>query len=372
MSVWRVPDLGEGLAEVEILEWRVAVGDTVAAGQPLVTVETEKSVVDVASPQAGRVAALLARPGQRLAVGAPLVEFADGAPRDAGAVVGELPEAAPPRAPSPVAPLRAPGAAIRAAPAVRALAQRLHVDLARVTPTGVDGTVRGEDVERAAREAAGVGGAAVEGLEPLRGVRLAMARNMARAHAQVAPATVMDEADVEAWPEGSDVMARLVRALAAAAGAEPALNAWYDAQAGTRRLHARLDLGIAVQTADGLFVPVLRDAARLDAMAARAEIERLRAAVRNRSLRPEEQRGATLTLSNFGPLGGRFASLVVVPPQVAIVGAGRIDARVVAREGRPVVRRVLPLSLSFDHRVVTGGEAAHFLAAARADLELAR
>jgi pyruvate dehydrogenase E2 component (dihydrolipoamide acetyltransferase) len=368
MSVWRVPDLGEGLTEVEILEWRVAVGDTVAAGQPLVTVETEKSVVDVASPQTGRVAALLARPGQRLAVGAPLVEFANGAARDAGAVVGELPEAAPPRAPAPVAPVRAPGSAVRAAPAVRALAQRLRVDLARVTPTGVDGTVRGEDVERAAREAAGVAGAA-EGVEPLRGVRLAMARNMARAHAQVAPATVMDEADVDAWPDATDVMVRLVRALGAAAAAEPALNAWYDAQAGARRLHARLDLGIAVQTADGLFVPVLRDAARLDASALRAEIERLRGAVRSRSLRPEEQRGATLTLSNFGPLGGRFASLVVVPPQVAIVGAGRIDARVVAREGRPAVRRVLPLSLSFDHRVVTGGEAARFLGAARADLE---
>jgi pyruvate dehydrogenase E2 component (dihydrolipoamide acetyltransferase) len=362
MTVFRVPDLGEGLQEVEVLAWHVAAGDRVVGGQPLLTVETEKSVVDVASPRAGTVAALLARAGERLAVGAPLLEFANGVGTvDRGAVVGELPA---PQPQEPRAALAAPPGAVRASPAVRALAKQLGVDLAAVRATGVEGTIRADDVERAR-------GAAVEAgvtVEPLRGVRLAMARNMARAHAEVVPATVMDEADAE-WPAGTDVLVRVIRAVAAAAGRAPALNAWFDAARGERRLFARVDLGIAVQTEEGLFVPVLRDAGARDDSALRAEVERLRGGVRARSLAPEEFRGATFTLSSFGPLGGRFAALVIVPPQVAILGAGRIESRVVACDGAPAVRRRMPLSLSFDHRVVTGGEAAQFLGAARAELE---
>jgi pyruvate dehydrogenase E2 component (dihydrolipoamide acetyltransferase) len=229
----------------------------------------------------------------------------------------------------------------------------------------VEGTIRSEDVERAAQGRGAEPGVRVEAL---RGVRLAMARNMERSRAEVVPATVMDEADAE-WPAGTDVLVRLIRALVAACRVEPALNAWFDSARGERRLFARLDLGIAVQTADGLFVPVLRDAGARDEAALRAEVERLRAGVGARSLAPEELRGATLTLSNFGALGGRFAELVIVPPQVAILGAGRVEPRVVARDGTPAVRRRMPLSLSFDHRVVTGGEAARFLGAVRAELE---
>src|SRR5439155_5940564 len=141
--------------------------------------------------------------------------------------------------------------------------------------------------------------------------------------------------------------------------------------AGARRLVKRIDIGIAVDTEDGLIVPVMRNVAERNAQDLRAGLDRLRADAEARSIPPEELKGAPITLSNFGMIGGRFASLVVVPPQVAIVGAGRISERVVAHQGQPAVRRTLPLSLTFDHRVVTGGEAARFLRALRADLERA-
>src|SRR6185437_12919627 len=141
----------------------------------------------------------------------------------------------------------------------------------------------------------------------------------------------------------------------------PALNAWYDSGMGERRLMERVDLGIAVDTEGGLIVPVLRNVAGRDVSDLRAGLDRLRADSIARSIPPEELRGATITLSNFGMIGGRFASLIVVPPQVAIIGAGRIAQRVMVHEEEPAVCKVLPISLTFDHRVVTGGEAARFL-----------
>ena len=160
-----------------------------------------------------------------------------------------------------------------------------------------------------------------------------------------------------------------MRAIASACKAEASLNAWYNAAAGERRLVKRIDIGIAVDTEGGLIVPVLRNVGERDARDLRAGLDRLRADAEARSIPPEELRGATITLSNFGMIGGRFANLVVVPPQVAIVGAGRITQQVMAHHGQPTVRRALPLSLTFDHRVVTGGEAAPFLVALKFDLE---
>jgi pyruvate dehydrogenase E2 component (dihydrolipoamide acetyltransferase) len=180
---------------------------------------------------------------------------------------------------------------------------------------------------------------------------------------------VTDEADIDGWQKGEDVTIRVVRAIAAACRSEPSLNAWYNAAAGERRLIKRVDIGIAVDTEGGLIVPVLRNVGERESRDLRAGLDRLRADAAARSIPPEELRGATITLSNFGMIGGRFANLIVVPPQVAIVGAGRIDQRVLVHEGKPAARRVLPLSLTVDHRVVTGGEAARFLVALKADLE---
>src|SRR5262249_14966437 len=150
---------------------------------------------------------------------------------------------------------------------------------------------------------------------------------------------------------------RVVHAIAAACRSEPSLNAWYNAEAGERRLIKRVDIGIAVDTEGGLIVPGLGNVGEGDARDLRARLDRVRADAAARSIPPEELRGATITLSNFGMIGGRFANLIVVPPQVAIIGAGRIDQRVLVHEGKPAARRVLRLSLTVDHRVVTGGEA---------------
>jgi 2-oxoisovalerate dehydrogenase E2 component (dihydrolipoyl transacylase) len=371
MKEFRLPDLGEGLAEAEIVEWHVAPGDEVVSGQTLVSVETDKAVVDIPAPERGRVATIHGSKGDRIAIGDVLVEFAAEGAADAGALVGRLPGREAPAARKPAQfskPAAPPAARVKAMPAVRALAERLGIDLATVGPTGPEGQVTSVDLERAAKT-----GAVVEGGEPLRGVRRAMAANMARAHAEVAPATAMDQADVSSWwTKESDVTLRLVRAVAAGCAASPALNAWYDSRRGTRRLHERLDLGIAMDTEDGLFVPVLRDAGRTDATRLRAELERLKEAVRTRRIASGELRGQTISLSNFGTLGGRHAALVVIPPQVAILGAGRVAPGVVPTPDGHAIRPTLPLSLTFDHRVVTGGEAARFLAAALADLMLAK
>ena len=360
MRKFMLPDLGEGLEEAEIVAWHVTAGDHVTADQPLVSVETDKAVVEVPSPRAGRVAKLFGSNGDVVKVGQALVEFEEGEEEDTGTVVGELERAG--KAAPDLEGARAAG--LRVSPAVRALARSLHVDLDAVQPTGPGGTITRADVERAAQGLTAAGLA-----EPLRGMRRAMAQRMTASHAQVVPATVYDEADIHDWAAGQDITIRLVRAIAAASQAEPSLNAWYNAQAGERRLMKSVDVGIAVDTGEGLLVPVLRNVGQRDPSDLRAGLDRLRADAKARSIPPEELRGATITLSNFGMMGGRFANLVIVPPQVAIVGAGRIEERVLARNGQPAVRRTLPLSLTFDHRVVTGREATRFLAALKADLE---
>ncbi|MGK9167696.1 2-oxo acid dehydrogenase subunit E2 [Inquilinus limosus] len=366
MREFLLPDLGEGLEEAEIVDWHVTEGDHVVVDQPLVSVETDKAVVEVPSPWSGRVVRLFGAKGDLVKVGAPLVAFADTVEEDTGTVVGELEQAGqePPKVTAPTEPMGVRGG--HALPAVRALARKLDVDLNLVQGTGPDGTITRADVERAARSLAEAGPP-----EVLRGMRRAMAQRMAAAHAEVVPAGVTDEADIDDWAPGEDITIRLLRAIAAACKAEPSLNAWYDAAAGERRLLSRIDIGIAVDTGDGLIVPVLRDVSGRTAGDLRAGLDRLRADAAARSIPLEELRGATITLSNFGMIGGRFASLVVVPPQVAIIGAGRVDRRVMVHGGQPAVRRVLPLSLTFDHRVVTGGEAARFLVALKSDLELA-
>ena len=380
MRQFMLPDLGEGLEEAEIVAWHVNAGDHVVADQPLLSVETDKAVVEVPSPWSGRIARLFGAKGDLVKVGAALVEFDEGPGRDTGTVVGEIDRGEPSPAlqtgESPaISPPQLAGEGrvplsraqpLLVLPAVRALARKLDVDLNLVQATGPGGTITRADVERAAKSLTDAGPA-----EPLKGIRRAMAQRMAAAHAEVVPTTVTDEADIEDWPSGEDLTMRLVSAIAAACRSEPALNVWYNSAAGERRLLKRIDLGIAVDTGDGLIVPVLRNVSERDARDLRAGLDRMRADAVARSIPPEELRGATITLSNFGMIGGRFANLVVVPPQVAIIGAGRAAPRVAVREGQIAVRRTLPLSLTFDHRVVTGGEAARFLVALKSDLERA-
>jgi pyruvate dehydrogenase E2 component (dihydrolipoamide acetyltransferase) len=381
MKVFKLPDLGEGLQEAEIVAWHVGVGDHVVADQPLVSVETDKAVVEVPSPYAGSIAKLHGEPGDIVNVGEPLVEYDEAAGAESTAVINVVvePEEAAPAAARKPAKRAAAERRVRAkaTPAVRKLAASLGVDLAGVEGSGPEGAISAEDVEQAAAaapagaEQAAAGAAAGGEIEPLRGVRRAMARNMARAHEEVVRATVHDEADVHEWGEGADITMRVIRAVATGCAASPAVNAWFDTKAFGRRLLAQVDLGIAMDTEDGLFVPVLRDIGTRDAADLRQGLERLRDQVKARSVAKEDLSNPTLTLSNFGTLAGRHGVMVLVPPQVAILGTGRIAERVVARDGKPAVRRTLPLSLTTDHRAVTGGEAARFLAAVIGDLELA-
>ncbi len=349
MTTFKLPDLGEGLQDAEIVSWHVSQGDHVVQDQPLVSVETAKAVVEIPSPQAGRVAQIFGKPGDVVETGADLVRFADAPGGDPGAIVGQL-----------------PGQTDRAkaSPAVRRLAEQLGVNLAGITGSGPAGSITKTDVENAA--AADMEGITVEKVS---GVRRAMAQTMAKSGAEVVAATVTDEADISNWTADTDITIRLMQAISTGLRAEPGLNAWYYASRGERWLHERINLGLAVDTPDGLFVPTLRDIGARDRSDLREGLQRLRADVAARSIPPEELRGQTITLSNFGMIAGLHAALVIVPPQVAIVGAGRIFERPGLQDGALTTQRLLPLSLTFDHRVVTGGEAARFLTALIAALQ---
>ena len=365
MKVFKLPDLGEGLQEAELVQWRVAAGDEAPADQPLLSVETAKAIVEIPSPWSGRIEKLYGQAGQVVHVGAPLVGFEGAAEDDdTGTVVGEVQVGHQVAHEAPAAVGRS-APAIKATPAVRALAHRLNVELEMVTPSGPDGVITTADIQRVAKILAEAGPP-----EVLRGVRRAMAQNMTLAQSEVAAATVVDDADIHAWPAGSDITIRLVRALVAGCRAEPALNAWYESHTMARRVLDKIDVGVAIDSPEGLFVPVLRDVAHRDAADLRRGMDRMHADVAARRIPAEELRGNTITLSNFGMIGGKYAAPIVMPPTVAILGAGRVHDQVLAVDGAPAVRRVLPLSLTFDHRVVTGGEAARFLAAAIADLSL--
>ena len=196
-----------------------------------------------------------------------------------------------------------------------------------------------------------------------------MANAMTLSHQNVVPVTLMDDADISAWRKGTDATARLLRAIAKAALAEPALNAWFDGEKMERLLHPSVNIGVAVDTPDGLYVPVMKDCQRLSLSELRQALDTLIARVRDKTISPQEMQGATISLSNFGTIAGRYGTPIVVPPQVAILGAGRYREELKLTERGIVKSRILPLSLSFDHRACTGGEGARFLAAVIEDLQ---
>lgn len=199
-----------------------------------------------------------------------------------------------------------------------------------------------------------------------------MAANMAKAWREVAHATLHDEADIEAWSAGADLTCRLIRALIAGCKSEPSLNASFDAPSLLLRENSTIDIGLAVDSPEGLFVPVLRDAAGSVAQQWRRSIDAFKRGVQERSLSPVDLRAPTITLSNFGSIAGRHSSLIVMPPQVAILGAGKVVMQAAgSADGSLALHRALPLSLTFDHRAITGGMAARFLRAVVDDLSAA-
>ena len=345
---FKLPDLGEGLTEGEVARWLVVEGQEIREDEPLVEIQTDKTTVEIPSPASGKVARILVSEGDVVPVGTVLVVIGED-----GAAADEQPRAepAPQQEVSPDFPAAAPDR-VRAAPLVRRLAQELGVDLAGVSGTGPGGTITEQDVRGAdARPAAR------ERREPLRGVRRLVAEHMARAHREVPPVTWVEECDFT-----NLALDRLV-ALALKASAEtlkefPELNARLDGDA--IAYVDRYDLGIAVQTEQGLVVPVVRgcDTASVEELA--AEVERLAEAARVGTLRPEELRGSTFTITSAGKLGGLFTTPIVNHPEVAILSLGRVAERPVIRDGRVTVARIGYISLTFDHRVVDGARAAAF------------
>ena len=367
MNYFKLPDLGEGLQEAEITEWHVTVGEEVKQDQTLVSVETAKAIVDLPSPQDGKIAKLYGKVGEFLQVGDPVVEFGEepAGEADTGTVVGTVEVGETVVAEKPITTSHPASIGFKATPAVRALATRLNVDLALVKPSGKNNTITANDVQRVANLIKDAGD-----MVPLKGVRRSMAYTMTQAHSEVVPVTISEDADIHAWKKGTDISIRLIRAIVAGCKAEPSLNAWYDSHAVARILHKKIDLGIAVDTEQGLFVPVLRNVANRKAASLRKSLDAIKEAVNKRSIPPEDMRGNTITLSNFGTFAGRYANPLVVPPTVAIMGAGKIRAQATVVEGQLEAHNILPLSLTVDHRVVTGGETARFLAIVLADLEL--
>lgn len=440
-KTFHLPDLGEGLPDATIVEWLVKEGDSIKLDAPLVSMETAKAVVEVPSPFTGKVLKFHGAAGDVIVTGAALAEFEldpnakQRAENAAGGHHHEPAPAAPAPAPAPKAAAKpaeredegtvvgavassnevrteqagSVGGA-KAVPAVRAMAKKLKVDLARVTATGAGGVVTMQDVKNAAAAGTARLGAVTSAApavarsvaatpvaapqrstlshagkpmrttpptvaatgqpEQLKGVRRNMARVMAKANVEVAQTTIVDDADLNQWLGKQDITARTIRAIVAACKAEPALNAWFDGENLTVTRHPQVDLGIAVDTPDGLFVPALRNADMLDARSVREGINRLRAQVEDRSIPASELTGYTISLSNFGMFAGRYGTVVVVPPCVAIVGVGKLSHDVVAVMGGIEVHRRLPISLTFDHRACTGGEAARFLKVVLDDLAL--
>jgi pyruvate dehydrogenase E2 component (dihydrolipoamide acetyltransferase) len=274
------------------------------------------------------------------------------------------------------------GDQVRAVPAARALAKKLNVDLAQITGTGTGDVITIDDVLAAAplesprrKSAAPAAGDSPRGIrrrddgaELLHGPRRAMAQSMSLSRDEIATCTIFDDADVHAWPEGTDITVRLIRSIAAAVKEEPGLNARFDPSGPSRIVFDHIHLAVAVDSPEGLIVPVIRDIGEKSAPELRSAVDDLRKAARERRVAPEDMRGYTFTLSNFGTLAGRYATPLIVPPAVAILGTGRMQKDVVAAGNGVEVHRRIPLSLTFDHRCITGGEACRFLAALIRDL----
>ena len=402
-----LPDIGEGLEEAEVVEWFVAVGDVVVRDQPLVEVLTDKASSELPSPVAGTVLRLGATEGERLRVGTLLVEIDDGtgdAPRE---VEEPVPLAAPMPEPGPEAP--GPGAADpmtprpKAAPATRRLALDLGVDLATVPGSGPGGRITADDVYAVASEAAvseatapvppavaaaapttpqGLG-RATPGRHELRGIRGVVARNMARAWSEVPHIHSMDEIDASLLVDfrtrirsmdrpGANAVTVLAIAAVAATRAllrHPVVNAHVEGHPGDAMVVPDgVHLGIATATERGLVVPVVHDAHYLDLFAMAARIAEVTAQARAGDATAAELSGATFTITNYGSLGGRFATPIIPPGQGAILGLGAVAERPVVVDGAVVARPTLPVVLGADHRIIDGDLAEAFRQAVVTDL----
>ena len=405
VHVIKMPDIGEGIAEVELVAWRVAAGDRVAEDQVLADVMTDKATVEIPSPVAGRVVALGGEVGQLMPVGAELIRIERSEGSDADAVADTQPASVVPVLARAKPPAQQPAAVARpaaqqrpiASPAVRARAWELGVDLQDVPARGAAGRIMQADLDafvarggarRAAPAAAAPAARVVaepDATQTIKvvGLRRKIAQRMQESKRRIPHFTYVEEVDVS---ELEALRARLnakwsaqrghltllpfvLRAIVLALREHPQINARFDDEAGVLTLHSAVHAGIATQTDAGLMVPVLRDAQACDLWSAAAQTARLAAAARGGSIVRDELSGSTITITSLGRQGGIMSTPVINPPEVAIVGVNAIALRPVLRDGAVVARQLMNLSSSFDHRVVDGAKAAAFVQLVREHLE---
>ena len=325
MNTFKLPDLGEGVDEAEIIRWHVKAGDRVSVDDPMLALETAKTVVEVPSPVTGVIKATYGQPGDRVTTGAPLVELE-----------GD--------------PLPGSGMRLSQLPVSNADFFEEHVYSADTLPA--------------------VGGAAVQTV-PSPDV----APRTASAGKDTVGSSLFDDADLHAWSDGEDITARVLRAIAEACTKEPGLNARLDGQrrdlgGRARTILNHVDVAMIIDIPERSIAAVIRDIRGRTVAELRREVDRLKGNALDRAVKPEELRDFTFVLSNFGMIAGRYATPVVLPPAVAILGCGRLSREVVAtQDGAIEVHLRMPLSLTFDYRCVSGGEAARFMAAVIRDLQ---
>lgn len=362
MKVFKLPDLGEGLAEAKVRNWHVKTGDIIKADQLLVSVETAKAVVDIPSPYEGTIEKLFVSEGQIIQTDSPLVGFVGDeqqTKKDAGTVVGEINEGNHiiNEAATGITPQNPDKGSTNATPAARMLAQEKNINLLTITGSGPDNTITVHDIESAMHQRP----TPPNDFEPLKGITRVMAQKMEKAHSEVVPVSISDDANCSHWKQDEDVTLKLIDAIVQACKEEPMLNAHFHTESLSRKCFDTIHIGIAMDTSEGLFVPVLKNAEQKKHSTLRNEINAFKEKAEHNAFAPEDLEGATITLSNFGMFAGKYGNPIVMPPTVAIIGVGRLHEEVIPEHHQPVVHPVLPISLTFDHRVVTGGQATRFL-----------
>jgi 2-oxoisovalerate dehydrogenase E2 component (dihydrolipoyl transacylase) len=388
LYVFKLPDVGEGTTEAEIVAWHVKVGDTVKQEQDLVDVMTDKATVEMTSPVAGRIVALHGEPGEKAPVGAPLVELeVEGAGNVAGSGKA-VPVPAPVTVPAgPVAEKKesAANAKLLASPAVRQRAQALGIDLKSVPGSGPEGRVTHADLDAFIAGGASPPSVARDGVEDVKviGLRRKIAEKMQESKRRIPHYTYVDEVDMteleslraqlnaarRADQPKLNVLPFLILALVRVLPDFPQINALYDDEAGVVHRHRAVHVGIATQTQNGLLAPVVRHAESRDLWDSAKEIARVAAAARDNKATKDELSGSTITITSLGALGGLMATPVINRPEVAIIGPNAIVERPVVRDGTIAVRKMMNLSSSFDHRVIDGYDAAQFIQRIKALLE---
>lgn len=375
---FRLPDVGEGIAEAEIVAWHVKAGDTVDEDAPVVDVMTDKATVELSAPVSGAVLETHGEVGGTLAIGSVIAVFQTDVPQG---TTTAPPEPEPPEAAGQRSNLRPPGARgakVLASPAVRKRARGFGIDLSRVQPSG-DGRIRHRDLEaflgHAGKPEESSEGDRIETIK-LTGLRRGVSKKMAESKRHIPHFSYVEEVDVTALEAlrarmNAESGARprltplpfLIRALVRVLPAFPAINARYDDAAEVVERHSAVHLGIATRTEGGLLVPVLRDAGRFDIHTLAGEVRRLAEGARAGRLSRDELSGSTITITSLGPLGGIVSTPIINRPEVAIIGVNRMVDRAVVVDGRIMVRKMMNLSSSFDHRVIDGWDAASFIQA---------